>query len=352
MSGTSLDGLDMACCVFEYQDQSWSFSIETAETSPYPVEMRRRLSVLHQSNEQEIRKSDIELGRYFGAEVSGFIQRHDLKADFIASHGHTVLHQPLNGITLQIGNGHEIARASGLTVINDFRTQDVKMGGQGAPLVPVGDRFLFHGFDYCLNIGGIANISFEKGEERLAFDICPPNMVLNTLAGRIGEAYDDRGRIAAAGSIIPGLMAKLESLGYYQGTGARSLGREWVERHVFPLLRGYDVPDMLTTFTEHMALRITRTLHKNNAKMLVTGGGAYNDHLVNRIKYHGDAEIVLPDRKTIEYKEAMIFAFLGLLRLKGENNILGSATGAPRDHCAGIVCTPDKKKASRGRLSI
>jgi anhydro-N-acetylmuramic acid kinase len=340
MSGTSLDGLDMACCTFEYQDQVWSFSIEKAETSPYPEKLRHKLALLHQSNEKEIRKIDTELGRYFGDEVSKFIRRHNLKADFIASHGHTVWHRPSDGITLQIGNGREIARASGLTVINDFRKQDVEMGGQGAPLVPVGDRLLFPGFDYCLNIGGIANISFEEGKERLAWDVCPANMVLNMLANRIGKPYDDRGKAAAAGNTLPGLLAQLESLAYYDETGPKSLGREWIETHVFPILKGYDVPDMLATFTEHIALRISATVGKSNAKMLITGGGAYNDHLVKRIKELCDAAIILPDRNTIEYKEALIFAFLGLLRLKGINNVLGSVTGAVKDHCSGRIIEP------------
>ena len=337
MSGTSLDGLDMACCIFEHLDQSWSFIIKEAETISYPEELRHRLSILHQSGEKEIRKVDIELGRYFGEQVSKFIRRHDLKADFIASHGHTVWHQPSDGITLQIGDGSEIARASGLTVINDFRKQDVEMGGQGAPLVPVGDRMLFPGFDYCLNIGGIANISYEEGKEMLAWDVCPANMVLNMLANRMGMPYDDRGKIAAAGKTIPGLLAQLESLAYYYEPGPKSLGREWVETHVFPLMQGYDVQDLLATFTEHMALRINATVDTSSAKMLITGGGAYNDHLVNRMKELCDAEIILPDRNTIEYKEAMVFAFLGLLRLKGLNNVLSSVTGAPKDHCAGMV---------------
>jgi anhydro-N-acetylmuramic acid kinase len=330
----------MACCTFEYRDQVWSFSIEEAETSPYPEKLRQRLAVLHQSYEKEIRKVDIELGRYFGDQVSKFIRSHNLKADFIASHGHTVWHQPSNRITLQIGNGNEIARVSGMTVINDFRKQDVEMGGQGAPLVPLGDRMLFPGFDYCLNIGGIANISFEKGKERLAWDICPANMVLNMLANRMGKPYDDRGKIAAAGNTLPGLLAQLESLAYYYEPGPKSLGREWVETHVFPLMQGYDVQDLLATFTEHIALRISATVGKSNAKMLITGGGAYNAFLMQVLAGIIKPEIHLPRKEIIEYKEALVFAFLGLLKLKGINNVLASVTGANDDHCSGTIHSP------------
>jgi len=347
MSGTSLDGLDIAYCVFMLEDDSWSFSIEQAETIPYTTEIRNQLSELHIAGDDDIRIMDTELGRFFGQATSDFISKYKLTLDFIASHGHTVLHQPSEGITLQIADGEEIAGICGVPVINDFRTQDVKMGGQGAPLVPVGDRLLFPEYDYCLNIGGIANISYEQENTRLAHDICPANMVLNMLAGMCGKAYDDRGKIAASGQIIPPLLSQLDSFAFYNEAGPKSLGREWVESHVFPLMQGHEPHDMLATFTEHIALRIAETPAKDNAKMLISGGGAYNDHLIIRLRQLCDAKIVLPESKTIDFKEAMVFAFLGVLRMKGINNVLGSVTGAPEDHCSGVICSPGKKKASR-----
>jgi anhydro-N-acetylmuramic acid kinase len=290
-----------------------------------------------------IRDVDLELGAFIGEAIRDFIGEYGLSPGFIASHGHTVFHDPAAGITLQIGNGEEIAGKCGIMVVNDFRSQDVGFGGQGAPLVPVGDRLLFGQYDACLNLGGIANISYEENGRRMAFDICPANMVLNMLAGRAGKAYDDRGMMAKRGSVITELLEELESLPYYAKKGARSLGREWVEGAVFPLIGkygNYSIPDLLATFTEHIAKRTGTAYSQHGKKMLVTGGGAHNDQLVSRIRHHSAAGIILPDPLIIDYKEALVFAFLGLLRIKGINNVLASVTGAPHDHCAGRIHHP------------
>lgn len=290
-----------------------------------------------------IRDADLEMGGFIGKAIRDFIGEYGLSPGFVASHGHTVFHDPAAGITLQIGNGEEIARNCGLMVINDFRSQDVRFGGQGAPLVPVGDKLLFGQYDACLNLGGIANISYEDSGRRIAFDICPANMLLNMLAGRAGKAYDERGTMAKRGSVIAELLEELESLPYYAKTGARSLGREWVEGAVFPLIDKYgncSIPDLLATSTEHIAKRIGSAFSQHGKKMLVTGGGAHNDHLVSRIRHCSAAVTTLPDPLIIDYKEAMVFAFLGLLRLKEINNVLASVTGAKHDHCAGRIHYP------------
>ncbi|NQT78481.1 MAG: anhydro-N-acetylmuramic acid kinase [Bacteroidetes bacterium] len=344
MSGTSHDGLDLAHCIFRNDGESWSFEITHAETIAYGDEWKPKLLGLPKANSDTISKADQELGEYIGISVDHFISKHKLKPDFIASHGHTIFHDPSQKLTLQIGNGQLISSICRLPVVNDFRSSDVAMGGQGAPLVPLGDLLLFPDYDYCLNLGGIANISYDKEGERIAFDICPVNMLLNYLAEKAGKPYDNKGQMAAKGSIVPSLLEELEGLPFYAISGPRSLGREWVSENVFPLIKRFEYhspQDLLATFTEHVAQRISVVLpYKTGRTMLITGGGAYNEFLVNRIKYHCDLQILIPDRLLIEYKEAMIFAFLGLLRLEGINNILGSVTGSAQDHCAGEINYP------------
>ncbi len=343
MSGTSHDGLDLAYCIFSQQAEQWSFRILKAETIPYTKAWKERLLMLHKIPEDEIRMADMELGAYIGQQLKRFITEHELEVDFIGSHGHTVFHKPERKLTLQIGNGKQIAEHCGITVVNDFRSSDVNMGGQGAPLVPIGDRLLFEEYEYCLNLGGIANISFEEQGMRVAFDICPANMVLNMLAEQLGTPYDDKGALAEEGKLIPDLLAQLELLEYYQISGPRSLGREWVEKEIFPLLKTYaqfSVPDLLATFTEHIAMRIGAVLKVAGKQMLVTGGGAYNNYLISRLQCNCPVDIILPEEIIIDYKEAMIFALLGLLRIKEINNVLGSVTGAPNDHCAGEIIHP------------
>ncbi len=344
MSGTSHDGLDLAACCFTESGGRYSFQILHAETVPYTTKWKERLISLPAKDMKAIRAADDELGRFIGEECRRFIEEKQIKPAFIASHGHTVFHEPDKKITLQIGNGKHISKTCGITVINDFRSADVAMGGQGAPLVPIGDRLLFGEYDHCLNIGGIANVSFEEKGMRRAFDICPANMVLNHLAGIAGKAYDQGGEMASGGKLIPALVEELDSLDYYRLSGPRSLGREWVLDKVFPVLEKFSihpVEDLLRSFTEHCAGQITAVLKQNGAKkVLVTGGGAYNDFLIRSMRQKTSAGIVLPSHEIIDYKEALIFAFLGLLRLEQRNNVFGSVTGSGKDHCAGTLIRP------------
>ena len=344
MSGTSHDGLDLAYCNFFELEGHWHFNIIEALTIPYTDEWRERLLSLPQARKKDIKAANLEYGDFIGKKVFDFIRDYDLEADFVASHGHTVFHDPAQGITLQIGDGAAIANACGLTVVHDFRSADVAMGGQGAPLVPVGDRMLFPEFDFCLNLGGIANISYEEEGNRIAFDICPANIILNQLAQRIGKPYDKGGRMASMGSLNKSLLEELEALPFYRQQGPKSLGREWVEGEVLPLIRKYrdrPVIDLLATFTEHIASRIVAsTENKDTGSMLVTGGGAYNDHIIGRLRKMSSLRIILPEPQIIEYKEAMVFAFLGLLRLKGMDNVLGSVTGSGKNHSAGTITKP------------
>jgi anhydro-N-acetylmuramic acid kinase len=263
-----------------------------------------------------------------------------LNIDFIASHGHTIFHQPNKKITFQIGDGSAIAAETGLPVVCDFRSLDVALNGQGAPLVPIGDRMLFNDFQYCLNLGGFANISFEKNNKRTAFDICPVNIILNFLSEITGSSFDNKGKIASSGKVDHALLSALNQKKYYKKNPPKSLGKEWVISEILPLLAldTISISDKLRTFCEHIADQITKVLPPDMpAKVLVTGGGAHNDFLVRLLKQKSKNEIILPDKKTIDYKEALIFSFLGVLRMRNEINCLKNVTGASKDNIGGAV---------------
>ncbi len=346
MSGTSLDGLDLAFCEFEKTDNRWSYQIHQAETFPYTRDWKSRLSSIESAPAVDFAMTDASYGHLLGKYTKEFIEHHQLRPDFVASHGHTIFHQPQNRFSTQIGKGSAIAAETGLPVVSDFRSADVALGGQGAPLVPIGDRLLFSDYEYCLNLGGFANISFEKDGNRIAFDICPANIVLNYLAEKSGANYDDRGEMARKGTIQPGLLEKLNGLPYYSRQAPKSLGKEWVLAEIRPLIDAdlsYPVSDsllcdLLATFCEHISIQIARVAGSMpGEKILITGGGAFNKFLIERIAQHIRAEIGLPDDNTINFKEAMIFAFLGVLRWRNEVNCLRSVTGAVRDSVGGAI---------------
>ena len=261
-----------------------------------------------------------------------------IKIDAVCSHGHTILHQPEKGITLQIGNLPILATLLNKTVVCDFRKQDVALGGEGAPLVPIGDQLLFSEFDYCLNLGGFANVSTQKENRRIAYDICPVNIVLNPLAEQLGVPYDDGGKFAKQGNMLPQLLEKLNRLPFYKQNYPKSLGLEWVLKNVFPLLdtNRYKTQDLLRTFTEHSAIQLA-TNFTQNSSVLVTGGGAYNTYLIERVKAHKTVHFIHPDDTLINYKEALIFGLLGVLKLRDDVNCLASVTGAQHDHSSGVV---------------
>ena len=340
MSGTSLDGLDIAFCEFTHTEGCWTFFIHCAETIPYNDHWKRILSQVENQSSIEFITTDVDYGHLLGHHAQNFITRHNISPDFIASHGHTIFHQPDRRITGQIGRGSAIAAETGLRVVCDFRSTDVALGGQGAPLVPIGDMLLFKEFDFCLNLGGFSNISFQSGGQRIAYDICPANIVLNRLSLKLGLEYDADGRQAAGGVVNVHLLEALNALPYYSMAFPKSLGKEWVLENIFPLLAQSpcSIADQLATFCEHIAIQIGFSCGVNNqAKMLVTGGGAFNQHLVNRIIQHASPQILLPDTANINFKEAMIFAFLGVLRWRNETTCLHSVTGAIRDSSSGAI---------------
>ena len=341
MSGTSLDGVDVAYVKFHENNYS-DFEILFADTISYSKEWKQLLQNAIRFSKKELEDLDITYGKYLGKIVNNFITNYKVgPIDFIASHGHTILHEPEKGITLQIGSGKQIATITNQKVVCDFRTQDVKLGGQGAPLVPIGDELLFSDYQYCINLGGFSNVSYQKDGQRIAFDICPVNIVLNYYANKLGFAYDESGKMAALGQINQQVLQQLNDLSFYEKESPKSLGLEWVKSSVFPILEKseLDVKVVLSTFVEHIAIQISKVII-NSSSVLFTGGGAYNAFLMERIAYHSKVEINLPKETLIDFKEALIFSFLGLLKLKGEINCLKSVTGASKNHSSGVVFCP------------
>ncbi|MCL7754827.1 anhydro-N-acetylmuramic acid kinase [Polaribacter sp. Z022] len=341
MSGTSLDGIDLVYVKFDKNNYQF-FEILESKTVSYSYKWKQDLQNSINFSSEELEDLDVNYGKHLGYVVNDFIDEFQIEnIDFIASHGHTVLHQPEKGITLQVGNGLEIANITKHKVVYDFRTQDVELGGQGAPLVPIGDELLFSEYDYCLNLGGFANVSFKKGSKRIAYDICPVNIVLNKYAQKIGLEYDDRGKVAAKGNYNEELDVQLQKLHFYKEQAPKSLGLEWVKEKVFPKIdNNINKPeDVLRTFTDHVAWAIAREFPKE-AKVLVTGGGAYNDYLIQKIKSIKNIDLIIPSKKIIDFKEALIFAFLGVLKLDNQVNCLCSVTGAEKNHSSGVVVNP------------
>jgi Predicted molecular chaperone distantly related to HSP70-fold metalloproteases len=343
MSGSSMDGVDLVLVRFKDDEEKYDFEILDAETIQYSKEWKYKLSNAFSSDPEQIAKLDLEYGKYLGTLIQKFSEKHHGAIDFVASHGHTVFHKPEIGYTLQIGNGETMAKTCKLKIINDFRTEDVSIGGQGAPLVPIGDELLFHDYGICLNIGGIANLSFNSQGKRIAYDICIANQSLNYMASKIGFSFDKDGEISRSGKTIIEDLMRLNQHDYYKITGPKSLGREFFEQVQKPLIEASQnkIEDLLCTFTEHIAQQIANTTENiEQTKMLITGGGAYNQYLLERIKHHTKHNVVVPQKNIIDYKEALIFAFLGLLKLENRTNVLASVTGAPRDSSSGKIWMP------------
>lgn len=339
MSGTSLDGLDICFAKFWKENSCWKFEIIKAETVPYPKTLEEQLRNSIHLSSQDLLALHSEYGFYLGQLTHDFIKRNQLSdIDLIASHGHTIFHQPQRKLTLQIGDGRAIKLQTQIPVIYDFRSQDVLLGGNGAPLVPIGDEFLFSGFDACLNLGGFSNISFKINDERIAFDIAPVNIVLNKLVQEFGQNYDENGDLARKGNINLQLLEQLNSLEFYAQSHPKSLGIEWCNANIFPLFSGIEALDVLATFTEHAAEQISKifNVHQFN-KVLFTGGGTYNQYLIEKIRDKTQTEIIIPEKQIINFKEALIFAFMGVLRLNNEVNVLASATGSLHNHSSGII---------------
>ena len=342
MSGTSLDGIDLVFAKFT-KDQGYSFEILKKESIDYSEKWKNILFDAFNYSGEQLTKLNVDYGEFLAKKINNFIDKNSIRnVDFIASHGHTIFHQPHLNYTLQIGSGAVISAKTKIKVICDFRVQDIALGGQGAPLVPIGDKLLFGEYDFCLNLGGFANISYEH-DKREAFDICPVNIVLNHYSRKIELEFDDKGKIASGGKAQNNLLNELNNLSFYNDSKPKSLGYEFIIETIIPLIDKYNYPvnDVLRTFVEHDAIQIAaiinrRTVNKDE-KILVTGGGAFNDFLMVRIAHYSNIELIIPDKDIINFKEALIFAFLGVLKDQNEVNCLKSVTGANKDHSSGVV---------------
>jgi len=348
MSGSSLDGVDLAYCEFIYERRKWKYDLINCITIPYDEYWSDMIETSPGLSKNELMKIHTEFGRYLGKITQDFYWKNNLNPDFIASHGHTVFHEPKKGFTFQLGEGQSLANESGKMVICDFRSKDIALGGQGAPLVPIGDEFLFSDFDYCLNIGGIANISYSKRNKRKAFDICPANQMINHLAQKIGMPYDDQGRVAESGKINDELLDILDSDNFYQKNPPKSLSNQYVSKLFISPLNNFpdSIENKLRTVVEHIARQIAGSIQQQKlGKLLITGGGAHNAFLVNRIRKISKHDIIIPDDSIINFKEALIFAFMGILKLRNEINCLSSVTGARKDCSGGVIFHPLKNPA-------
>ena len=329
MSGTSLDGLDIICVRFSYCN-TWKYQIEFSTTYSYSDEWIQKLKNAPQLNEEQIRLLDLEYGILLGEMINHFTQENKIiktELDLISSHGHTIFHQPERGITLQIGDGQSISNLTKINVINNFRAVDVSLGGQGAPLVPVGDQLLFSEYTYCLNLGGIANISIKEKDEIKAGDIAFANMVSNDLA--------------KSGRINTPLLNELNELSYFDKPFPKSLATEGYLNWFKPVLEKYDlsIEDKLHTVGNHLCVQIKKVIKEIESPILVTGGGAFNSFLIKNLSHLG-LNIKIPDRELIEYKEALIFALLGVLKKENLINVLSSVTGSSSDTSSGDVFNP------------
>lgn len=349
MSGSSLDGLDIAFVQFDEQSGKWDYEILEAECLPYSPEWISKLRTAVDLSARDYMLLDAEYGHYIGKQVMAFIDNHQLhyKIALISSHGHTTFHLPPH-MTGQIGHGSAIAAETGLPVVTDLRAVDVALGGQGAPIVPMGEKLLWKDTEMFLNIGGIANLSLNSSRY-LAYDICPANRVLNMLAATQGLEYDKGGAIAASGSVDEQLLKKLNAQEYYQRPYPKSLANDYGTDVIFPMLHqaGLGNNDLLATYSEHIATQVSTAVEKHLAeisspmpKIMVTGGGAFNDHLMDRLRAHLEPMRVVvecPDAKLVNYKEALIMGLLGVLRWREDPTTLASVTGASRDSIGGAL---------------
>jgi anhydro-N-acetylmuramic acid kinase len=340
MSGTSCDGLDIALCHFTQKGNGWSYEIDRAITVPYSKEWKEALQSASKLSGLDLLKLHNDYGTYIGEQVKKFTKGSNKNIDFISSHGHTVFHQPAKGLTFQIGSGACIASVNTLTTVCDFRTLDVALHGQGAPLVPLGDMQLFPDYYYCLNLGGFANISYNWHNKRVAYDICPVNIALNYLAQKKGQDYDKDGAMAEKGQLNQKMLGELNSLKYYSKKYPKSLSREWLESEFLPILEKYQVPveDKIRTVCEHISMQLAQAVKSPvMKKILITGGGALNKFLIRLFKQQTKQLIIIPNDNLINYKEALIFAYLGLLRYRYEPNCLSSVTGSRLNHAGGVI---------------
>lgn len=353
MSGSSLDGLDIVFAEFHESSGAWKHTVIAAATAPYTDEWVEKLRDAISLSSRDYLLLHTAYGHYIGEMVNHFIEEYQLQyqVQLVSSHGHTSFHMPANKMTAQLGDGAAIAAETGINVVSDLRAIDVALGGQGAPIVPIGEKLLFGDYRYFLNIGGIANISSHTNDQVIAYDICPANRVLNLLAREVGKPYDDGGNLAATGQVQQDLLQLLNELDYYRLPYPKSLANDFGTDVVYPLIKtaGHNNADSLRTLVEHIAVQTANAvkqltanlkLQTSNPKLLITGGGAHNTFLVSRLKETLAAqqvEAVVPEQTIVDFKEAIVMALIGILRWREENNVYASVTGASRNSIGGAV---------------
>lgn len=351
MSGSSLDGLDMVLVSFDVEDGKWRYRIKAADCLPFSSAWKNKLKNATELDAQSYLLLDTGFGEYCATRVNSFLEKNyrgRKKPDVIGSHGHTTFHRPDKKMTHQLGDGAALAAGTKINVVSDLRSADIALNGQGAPIVPIGEKLLYPRYRFFMNIGGICNVSVHEEKKVTAFDVSPANRVLNLLAAEVGKTYDAGGKLASGGKVDALLLEKLNTLRYYRMPAPKSLANSFGTDVLYPIIRdsGVEIPDALATLCEHIAMQTMKALipfaGKQKQKMLITGGGAWNDHLIGRLKYYLDLlklEVVIPDADTVNYKEALIMALIAVLRLREEPNVLASVTGAVKDSCGGALWT-------------
>lgn len=342
-----MDGLDIIFAEFDEHGGNWSYEIKAAACYEYNNEWMQKLKAATSLSAYEYLLLHTSYGKYLGEQVNRFIDEHSLhhQVQLIASHGHTTFHAPQQGMTAQLGDGAAVAATTGINVVSDLRAMDIALGGQGAPIVPMGEKLLLNEYPLLLNIGGIANISFRDKEKYVAFDICPANQVLNMLADSAGKKYDEDGWMAASGKVLTDVLQQMNDLDYYKQPYPKSLANEFGSETVYNLLPKENINDALRTCVEHIAVQLKHAIANlqpatGNLQLLVTGGGAHNRFLVERIKNEIaplGVTVVVPDEMLINYKEALIMALLGVLRWREQATVMSMVTGAERNSIGGAV---------------
>jgi len=356
MSGSSLDGIDWCMANFVFTKGVWTFQIEGCGMLDYSSELVGRFTRGHQLSVHEVMLLQDEFSRLSTRAALEAITQWG-RPLLIAEHGHTLVHRPELGYTWQINAAPMLSARLRLPVVSDFRRVDVAMGGQGAPLVPYGDAMLFSRYAACLNLGGIANLSFDQNGKRIGFDVCFANQVLNRLAQNLGLPFDKGGAIAAQAKNSAGeqsrqrvarALSEWSSIDLSRPFPPPSLGRETLETDIIPRFEssGLSAEDALWAWCEHIAECVLHYLKFNPAegKILVTGGGAFNQFLMECLRA---AAAKKPEFKwekgtdaLITHKEALLFGFLGLLRFLGLNNVDASYTRSSSSHSAGCIYNP------------
>ncbi|XP_064473646.1 anhydro-N-acetylmuramic acid kinase-like [Ornithodoros turicata] len=356
MSGSSLDGLDIIYTRFSLTSSDcWEYNIQHCTCYNYSPTWIDKLKHATSTSALEYQLLNTEYGRYIGEYVLRFIRenRLDGKVHLIACHGHTVFHLPSQLTTSTLGDGATVAAVTGLPVVSDLRSMDVALGGQGSPIALTAERKLFgNEYQFFLNIGGMACLTYagKNYSDSFAVDVCPANQLLNLLANREGRAFDRSGEMAKSGKVSTRLLKDLDDFDYYKKSFPKSLGVDFGPEILYPLIQAHDLStaDALQTFTEHICNQVAEVIRlvertvkdglPQSSKMLVTGGGARNlflvDRLTERLKEFR-ITVVVPNDELVKFKEALVTSVIGVQRLRGEENFIGEVSGASRSSIGG-----------------